>query len=147
MSSTIRLSHEYEATADAVWAVAIDWKALATMSASAVSYRGLPTGVLSEGQVAEFEISAFGIMPWSPYQVEVVEVSAAERRFVSHENGGMIKLWRHVMTIEETPTGARQSDVIEIDAGFMTWFVVILAKRMYAKRDAPRRALLGLPPR
>lgn len=147
MSRTIRLSHHYETTPDEVWRVALDWQALATMSAGSVTYQGLPEGTITEGQVADFQTSAFGVMPWSDYQVKAVEVDPAARRFVTMENGNGVKLWRHVMTIEETPTGALQTDEIEIDAGGMTWLIATLAKRMYAKRDAPRRKLLGLPPR
>ena len=58
-----------------------------------------------------------------------------------------MKSWEHTLTIDETPTGARQTDEITIDAGWLTPFVAFMAKRMYGKRDGVRRRLLGLPPR
>ena len=144
MSRTVRLVHDYAAPPAAVWAIAKDFTKLADMSAGSVSYRGLPEAPVKEGDVVDFEVKPFYARSFKPYRVEMLGVDDAARRFVSLEHGAGVKTWRHTLSVEETPGGSRQTDEIVIDAGAMTWFGALLARRMYAKRDSVRRRLLGL---
>ena len=144
MSGRVHVEHIYAASPDAVWDIALDFEALADLSAGSVTYRGLPAGRVAQGDMIDFEVSPFGPLPWKPYRVEMVEVDHDARRFVSLEHGAGVKTWRHTLTVVPEGEGARQIDEIEIDAGWMTPVIVRLARRMYAKRDSPRRRLLGL---
>ncbi|WP_316013071.1 SRPBCC family protein [Roseobacter sp. HKCCA0434] len=145
MAGIVHIEHQYDASADAVWALAKDFDALIQMSAGSVKYRGLPdTAGLTEGDVIEFEVSPFGLLPWQPYRVEMLEVDDAARRFVSLESGAGVKSWRHTLTVVPEGEGCRQTDHVEIDAGAMTWPTTLAARRMYRRRDIARRRLLGL---
>lgn len=140
----MHIEHVYDAPVEAVWDVALDFQKLAELSAGSVVYRGLPAGRVGQGDVIAFEVSPFGLLPWKPYRVEMIEVDHDAHRFVSLEHGAGVKTWRHTLTLRTEGDATRQIDEIEIDAGVMTPVIVRLARRMYAKRDGPRRRLLGL---
>ena len=144
MSRTVHVEHRYEASPDAVWARAKRFDELEQLSAGSVAYRGLPTAPVTQGQTLRFDAKPFYARSWKPYRVHMREVNDAERRFVSEEEGAGVKLWRHTLSVVPDGRGARQVDEIEIDAGWATPLVALLARRMYRKRDAPRRKLLGL---
>jgi hypothetical protein len=144
LTARFAISHDYAAPAETVYQVAVDYPTLSELSAGLVHYRGLPEGRMTRGDVVDIEVSTFGLLPWSPYQIEVVELDPAAHRFVTHERGAGIKHWHHDMRIVATETGARQTDSLEIDAGAMTPLIAAFAKHMYRKRHGPRQRLLGL---
>lgn len=144
MPRTIRLVHDYDASPDAVWALAKDFTKLADMSEGSVAYRGLPDEPVKQGDVVRFEVKPSYARSWKPFTVFMKVVDDERRRFVSNEEGAGVKSWEHTLTVDETPTGARQTDEITIDAGWLTPFVAFMAKRMYSRRDAVRRRLLGI---
>jgi ligand-binding SRPBCC domain-containing protein len=142
MAQTIHLEHDYANDPDTVWAFAKDFTMLAPMSEGSVAFQGLPTEPVVQGQVVDFQVKPFYARSFKPYRVIMHEVNDAERRFVSLEEGAGVKSWRHTLSVTATETGARQIDEIEIDAGFMTPIIAVLAKRMYRKRGVARARLL-----
>ena len=143
MPRTIRIESTYAAPADAVWAFAKDFTQLAPMSAGSVTFRGLPTDPVVQGQVVDFEVKPFYGRAFKPYRVIMAEVNDDDRRFVSHEEGAGIKSWRHTLSVLPEGAGSRQIDEIEIDAGLLTPIVAPLARRMYRKRALVRARLLS----
>lgn len=147
MGRTVRLTHEYPVDADRLWALATDLDALAGVSGRLVRFEGLPSGHCRTGQVIDLRVSLFGLLPWRPYRMRVISCDDAARRLVSEEEGMGVALWRHRLSVDATEAGARLTDEIEIEAGWKTPLVARWARMLYARRDAPRRRMLGLPPR
>ena len=51
--------------------------------------------------------------------------------------------WHHTLTVTRTPGGARLTDEIVIDAGWLTPMFAAWAKVLYRARHKPRLRLLG----
>lgn len=139
---TVRLSHDYSADPCDLWALCIDFDALADMMKGLIAFEGLPSGQIYEGQEIVVQVSLFGRLPSQTYHMRVDECDANAMRVRSTEFGAGVKSWRHTMTVESLPDGSRLNDVIEIDAGWLTWAFALWARYLYKKRHAPRQRLL-----
>jgi hypothetical protein len=87
----------------------------------------------------------FGFVPISRHTLEVVEVDEVERRLVTSEHGGLVRTWRHTLSV--APTGEREcryTDRVDIDAGPATRVVVAFARGFYAQRQRRWRTLARL---
>ncbi|MWD28844.1 hypothetical protein E0K89_015290 [Aquicoccus sp. SCR17] len=140
----VRLEHDYPVSPDRLWQLATDLDALAEVSGGMVQFRGMPSGRVREGQVIDVEVSLLGLFPWRPYRMRVISCDDAARRLVSEEEGMGVELWRHSLSVTGEEGAARLIDEIEIEAGWKTPIVARWARFLYARRDAPRRRLLGL---
>lgn len=143
MPRTIHLTHDYDATPDAVWQVATDFDALAEAVKGLITYENLPTGRIEAGQEIAVRFSLFGKLPWQDYFMRVEAMDDSARWFQSHEHGGPVRAWRHHLQVLPTGTGARIVESIAIDAGAMTWLYALWGRFMYARRHAPRQRLLA----
>ena len=142
MAGTVRVTSDYPVSADALWAITKDLDALVEMNSRMVKMEGVPSGDMYGGQVIEATVSLFGKLPPQPYRIDVLTVDDDARCFTSSEHGSGVKSWNHTGRVEETATGSRLIDVIEIDAGWKTPLVVFWANRLYRARHKPRLALL-----
>nr|WP_321509497.1 SRPBCC family protein [uncultured Celeribacter sp.] len=140
---TVVLQHEYDAAAQDVWALATDLDALKEIMEGVVTFEGLPGGRVYEGQQITVQVSLFGKLPSQPYFMEVLECDDKAMILRSSEKGAGVKSWRHTLTVEPTASGSRLRDVIEIDAGWITWAYALWAKYLYGKRHKPRVRLLA----
>lgn len=140
---TVTLEHEYNAPAHLVWALATDLDALGDVMDGIVTFEGLPSGRVYEGQKITVQVSLFGRLPPQPYYMEVVECDDEAMILRSFEQGAGVKSWRHTLTVEATRSGSVLRDVIEIDAGWMTWAFALWAKYLYGKRHEPRVRMLA----
>lgn len=139
---TVRLSHEYKADPHDLWALCTDLDALVDMMDGLISFEGLPSGQIYEGQEIDVRVSLFGRLPSQPYHMRVDECNANAMRVRSTEFGAGVESWRHTMIIESIPGGSRLNDVIEIEAGWLTWAFALWARFIYKRRHAPRLRLL-----
>lgn len=139
---TVRLTHDYRADPRDLWALCIDLDALAYVMQGLISFEGLPSGQIYEGQEIVVQVSLFGRLPNQPYQMRVEECDANTMRVRSTEAGAGVQSWRHTMTIESIPEGSRLNDVIEIEAGWLTWAFAVWARYLYKRRHGPRQRLL-----
>lgn len=144
MSQTVTLAHEYTAPPQEVWRVATDWVCLKKAVAGIVEYDRLPDEPLHAGQVIKTNVSLFGKLPSFPYTMEVIRFDPDRHVVESHEHGGAVKSWDHTLTVSVTPEGARLTDRIVIDAGWLTPLYALWARFMYARRHKPRLEMLGL---
>lgn len=139
---TVRLSHEYTANPHELWAICIDLDALADMMDGLVSFEGLPSGQIYEGQEIDVQVSLFGRLPSQPYHMRVDECDANAMRVRSTEFGAGVQSWRHTMIVEPTSGGSKLIDVIEIEAGWLTWAFALWARYVYQSRHAARQKML-----
>ena len=140
---TVRLEHEYTSPAKEVWMLATDLDALREIMEGVVTFEGLPSGRVYVGQKFTVQVSLFGKLPPRPYVMEVLECDDEAMILRSFEKGAGVKSWRHTLTVEPQQSGARLRDVIEIDAGWMSWAFAIWARFLYSKRHEPRVQMLA----
>jgi hypothetical protein len=139
---TIRLTHDYDAPAADLWALAIDLDALQEVMRGLIAFDGLPSGRVHTGQSCSVMVSLFGRLPAQPYHMDVLECNDDAMILRSSEHGAGVKSWHHTLSVQDTPSGSRLIDVIEIDAGWLTWLFATWAKFLYSKRHAPRVRML-----
>lgn len=142
MAGKVHVVSDYNTTADELWAITKDLDALVEMNARMVRMEGVPSGDMYAGQQIDAQVSLFGKLPPQPYGITILEVDDTNRFFRSTEHGSGVKSWNHVGRVEETPTGARLIDDIEIDAGWKTPLIVGWANMLYRARHKPRLRLL-----
>ncbi len=140
---TVRLEHEYASPAKDVWALATDLDALGKVMDGIVTFEGLPSGRVYQGQKIAVQVSLFGKLPPQPYFMEVLECDDDAMILRSLETGAGVKSWRHTLTVEPQQSGSRLRDVIEIDAGWMSWLFAAWARFLYRKRHEPRVRMLA----
>ena len=140
---TVILDHDYAASAQDVWALATDLDALKEVTQGVVAFEGMPSGRVYEGQKITVQVSLFGKLPPQPYFMEVLKCDNDAMILQSFEKGAGVKSWRHTLTVEPRPSGSRLRDVIEIDAGWMTWAFALWARYLYRKRHEPRVRILA----
>tara|TARA_B100000378_G_C18029800_1_gene407119 strand:- start:1309 stop:1587 length:279 start_codon:yes stop_codon:yes gene_type:complete len=75
--------------------------------------------------------------------MEVLECDNEAMILRSFEKGAGVKSWRHTLTVEPLQSGSRLRDVIEIEAGWMTWAFARWARFLYRKRHEPRIQMLA----
>ncbi|MEP4197793.1 MAG: SRPBCC family protein [Aliishimia sp.] len=139
----IELTHDYAATPEDVWALAIDFETLAEVCKPLIQFEGLPQGRCETGMKADVMVSIYGKLPAQPYAMEVLECDDAAMVLRSREKGAGVKRWNHTLRVEAHGTGARLLDHIEIDAGFLTPIFVWWGRKLYQHRHKPRQRLLG----
>lgn len=146
MSATVEVRHHYPVSAERLWALTMDLPSLAEMNAPLVAFGSLPDGRMHEGLVIDTTVSVLGRLPARPYWIAVVTCDDATMRAETEETGAGVKRWNHRIAVTPIEGGARLTDRIEIDAGWLTPVYAWWARKLYRHRDAPRRRLLGLGP-
>lgn len=102
----------------------------------------LPDCCWHQGQVLELRGYLLGILPLGCHRVEVVEFDPDNRKIVTEEGGGPIRLWRHRVKISPVaPDRCRYSDDLLIDAGALTRPLRLLACLTYRLRQRRWRSL------
>ena len=139
----VRLSHIYDHPTEQVWRVATDLDCLKEAVRGLLSFQGLPSGAIHQGQVLDVKVSMFGILPAQPYRMEVIEFDGSAHRFVSREEGMGVEHWQHSLRIIPHERGAELIDEIEIEAGWRTSMIAAWARYMYKRRHAPRLRMLA----
>lgn len=144
MIKVVSLSFYYPTDADRVWTVSSDYDALEKVTAGMVAFRGLPRRRMVQGDALNVEVSMFGLLPWKPYRIEMIEVDNDARTYLSEEHGAGVKTWTHRHRVTPTGAGCTLTDRIEIDAGRLTLVAALWARLMYQRRHPARLRLLGL---
>lgn len=140
----VTVVHAYPVPAGRLWALVSDYRKLRYVMAGVAGFDGLPDRPIREGDDLSLRVRLFDRLPPMRYRIEVVELDHAARVLETREQGVGVQRWAHRIAVEETETGARLTDGIEIEAGWRTPFAVLFARWMLRQRHKPRLRLLGL---
>lgn len=144
MSTVVEVSHDYPVPPARLWALAMDIDALSQMNAPLIVFGDLPDGRMRAGLVIDTTVSVLGRLPARPYRIEMTTCDDGGMCAQTHEAGAGVRRWDHRITVTPIPGGARLTDRIEIEAGWLTPAAAWWARKLYRHRDATRRRLLGL---
>lgn len=145
MARTVRIETELPTDADRVWS------ALQHPASFLYVTRGLfgmpalagRTDPVRAGEVAEGWLLAFHLVPVHRHTIEVVELDRSTRTIRTHEHGGVLRSWDHVLHAEPVDgSRCRYRDTVTIDAGRLTALVAALAVGIYRYRQRRWRRLV-----
>lgn len=139
---TVSVANRYSYSPDKLWDIATRYDALGEISGRAVSFRGLPTGELKEGQSVDASISLLGLLPRQQYHIRIIERDDKKMILRSSEHGAGVKFWRHTVLILKSCGGSLLVDTVEVEAGWLTIPAALWANFLYRKRHWPRLKLL-----
>ncbi|MEO1564353.1 MAG: SRPBCC family protein [Pseudomonadota bacterium] len=143
MKRTVSLIFDYPYPAEQVWKVTTDLALLEEVMSGLIGFRALPTGQIFEGQRIKVGVSLFNFFPYQPYEMEVVEFDPNRHYFRSHERGAGVRSWEHQLKLDETQSGCRLLETVEIDAGILTPAFKAWAAWVYRRRHLPRLNILA----
>lgn len=141
---TIRRSSILDAPAGLVWAAVCTPQAFRFVTRGLLDWRPLRgrTEPWREGEEATGWLLLGGVVPFSRHRIRVAEIDDRGRVLRSDEAGGLIRSWRHDITVEPLEGGrSRYTDVIRIDAGAFTPLVAAFAWVFYRERQRRWRLL------
>lgn len=144
---TVTLATDLDADADTVWHALRSPQTFVHVAGAMLRY---PAAERCDGPFAEGdEIVGWtllgGIVPFSRHHLRIAVIDDAARRLLSDEHGGVVRTWRHMITV--TPAGAGRCDyvdAIEIGAGVLTPVVAAFAHAFYRYRQRRWRRLARL---
>ncbi len=81
-----------------------------------------------------FKIKLFTIIPFGVHKIRLIEVN--EDRIYSNEGNKNVPIWNHEIILREISDNETEySDIVEIHAGWKTFFVYLWANLFYAHRQ------------
>ena len=142
MPKTLTFEHRYPVSADRLFDLVCDLDTLHAVTRPWIQFHHLPSGPVHTGQVVDVAISLLGLLPVRPYRMRVTLCDRSTRRMQTHEDGAGIHSLIHDLQVCPDGTGARLLDRIEIDAGWKTGLLAMLAWGLYRWRHHVRLRLL-----
>lgn len=148
MPQTIEMSTTLPTPAEPVWeAVVSSNAAFRFVTRGMIRYPAASAWItrIKAGQRLSGTLWLFAVIPMSRHTIDFVEVDEAARRLVTAERGGIIKSWRHTISVRPIDTRVCEyRDRIDIDAGGWTPAVTAFARAFYAQRQRRWRQLAPL---
>lgn len=145
--STVDLSTDLDAPAEVVWAAVRTPQAFRAVTRGLLDWRPLRgrTERWREGDEATGWLLLGGVVPFSRHRIRIEALDDERRILRSDESGGLLRSWRHDITVEPLADGrSRYRDVVRIDAGPLTPVVTAIARRFYRERQRRWRHLAGV---
>ena len=143
MGKRTSITRDYAVSAQTLWDDLLNPDSLAESMKGAVTYVGLPTEPVEQGQSFTVKLKRWGWLPMGKWTMKVVERDDANFVLRSEEFGNVVTLYQHRLSIEPiSDTQCRYTDEIEIDAGLFTSMVFPTFVAMYEQRHAMRKARL-----
>lgn len=138
-----KITRDYPVDIDILWADILDPKALADSMKGAVTYEGLPTEPVYEGQVVVVKLKRWGWFPMGKWTMKVARLDSENYILESEEHGGVVRSYRHRLEVVSTGQDTcRYTDTLDVDAGLFTPVVAPMFKKIYAQRHEMRMARL-----
>lgn len=143
MGKRHQISRDYPVNIETLWADILDLDALAQSMEDEVTYEGMPSGPVFEGQVVMVNLKRWGWFPMGKWTMEIVRLDNDNHILESREHGGLVRCYRHRLEVIETgPNSCRYTDHLDVDAGLLTPLVFPSFRAMYEQRHEKRRARL-----
>lgn len=144
---TVQISTELSVDAGTVWRAVRTPHAFVFVSRPVLRFR--PAEQLDrpweEGDAVTGWLRLFGIVPISKHRIGIESINADRHEMQSHEGGGLVRSWRHLIRVDPIGTSrCRYTDIVEIDAGPSTMVVTGFAQLFYRHRQRRWHKLTAL---
>jgi hypothetical protein len=143
--STVTVRTTLDAPPDAVWRAVLTPAGFRFVTRGLVSLDGIDEAPATwvVGTTVTGRLRVLGV-PFSRHRITVERLDHDHRALQSDEAGGLIRSWRHLITVDPVPGDpgrSRYTDVIEIGAGVLTPAVALFARGFYRLRQRRWRRL------
>ena len=106
-----------------------------------------PDAEWAPGTTIEGRLWLCHLLPLWRHRITIAHVDEAARRIETSEQGGALRLWRHVLLVEPHPAGGTlYTDEITFDAGRLTRWLRPLLKGFFAYRQRRLKKLVQRVP-
>ena len=140
MRKQYKVSEIYPVSIEMLWRDILDPTALADSMKGAISYSGLPSEPVVQGQVIDVIIKRWGWLPLGRWRMEVVRRDDENFILESREGGGFVRDYKHRLELHAIDTvSTRYTDYLDIDAGWLTPLIAPTFKKIYVQRHTMRR--------
>lgn len=142
---TVHVETTLPTSADRVWSAMLSPATFLYVCKGLFGFPALAgrTESLRTGERGTGWLMAFHVIPAYRHTIEVTEVDEATGTIRTREHGGVLKAWNHTLHVEALQADScRYSDTVDIDAGFLTGAVVVIANGIYRYRQRRWRKLV-----
>ena len=143
MTKSYQISEDYPVNIETLWNDILDPQALADSMKGRVTYIGLPSEPVFEGQVVNIRLKYWGWLPLGAWRIEVTRVDNENYILETREGGGVFKSYHHRLELVATgDESCRYTDNLTVDAGIFTPLAAPNVPSIYRERHRQRRARL-----
>lgn len=144
MRKQYELSDIYAVGIEALWRDILDPVALSDSMKGSISYSGLPSDPVVQGQVIDVTLKRWGWLPMGSWRMEVVRRDDENYILESREGGGVVRDYKHRLELEAIDANTtRYTDRLDIDAGWLTPMIAPTFRKLYIQRHDMRKARLA----
>ena len=139
MSRKFQISQEYPVNIQTLWNDILDFQALSDSMEGALSYEGLPTEPVSEGERIVVWLKRWGWLPMGTWTIDIIQRDDENYILESREFGNVIRCHHHVLKVVALDDQrCRYTDYLDVDAGVFTPMVLPTIRKMYEERHKAR---------
>ena len=144
MKQTITITSELHAPADVIWERLGQVETLQKIARPFAYFTPMnDTTQWQPGAMYCFGFRVFGLLPMGHHHINVVRWDKANWHIETHENDRIAKVWNHTIRLEPlTDQRTRYTDIVELDAGTLTWLVKGWSILFYRHRQRGWKRLL-----
>lgn len=131
--------------ADTVWSLVRKSSTLLHITRGVLGFTGAEhfPADWAEGDAVETRLLFFGFIPGWRHRLTLFKLSNTERVLYTHENGGPVSSWDHLIMIEEIDNRTcLYIDNIKIEAGIITPLIGLFAHILFRYRQRRLHGLL-----
>ena len=135
----ISITSNIETSAEEAWDLVKKSDTLLYVTRGLLGFKSIGSNLPNEwqqGETAQLRIMLFGIIPAWRHQIRFKEISGSKMVMLTHESGGLVKTWNHLISIKKTDNSScSYTDDVEIKAGLFTPLVWLYAHIFYRYRQ------------
>ena len=147
MLRTVTVSSVFNAPADVIWARLGHVETLRYIARPFAYFTPLDDDEAEwkAGAGYRFRFRVFGVLPMGIHHISVARWDRDNWHIETHESDHLAKIWNHTIRLEpQADSRTKYTDIVEIDAGRLTWLVKCWSLMFYRHRQRRWKRLLSL---
>lgn len=144
----VAVSTQLNVSAESAWQLVTQSNTLTFVTRGLMGFRpasGSFPKQWNQGETQKMRILLFGFIPAWQHQITFKEISAPKKQLLTHESGGVISVWNHLISVtEKSATGCQYNDIVEVKAGIFTPLIWLYAHAFYRYRQWRWHKLVNL---
>ncbi len=134
---TLKITSHFPASKKVVFELLKDFKTLKKIAYPYITFKPLDDNenfTWEKGKISVFKTKLFGIIPFGIHKINVIEFN--DKKIYTNEQNTYVKIWNHEILLKElSKKETKYTDIVQINAGWKTYFVYIWAKFFYKHRQ------------
>ncbi len=134
----VKLTSVFPASKEEVFKLLQEFKMLSQIAYPYITFKPVNYSeklIWKEGETFVFRAKLLGIIPFGIHKINVISFSQ-DKGIYTNEQNTYVSIWNHEIVLKElVEQKTEYTDIVEIYAGWKTYFVYIWAKLFYAHRQ------------